>query len=424
MFELFKGPNKFITQKNIYLKLILPITFIVALCFHKFAAVFIIFATLGLYLLKEESIKENIISLLKSIPVQLIIIFWIWAGITLFWTLNFENGLLTWIKLFGMFSLGILIFSMVSKISNTNVTRIFYILTLNVMIVIIAHLFMSRFEMEFVKPLAYFMALFTFPSLLFLYNYLPKKLRFLVLVLLTFSIFALQLSGAQSGFIGFVLGIIVFALTFFKPRSTTLILQVLTFFGTLFTPVLMSVFTYHYKLLPYATLIGTSLYHRFCIWNFATHKLFEHPIIGWGIGASKNFPGSKELIYATTSPEQLQYFENLDIDIIYWAKTFIINMPLHPHNNALQVYLELGLIGAIFYALFLASIFQVFLRVFKDKLSLASANAMAVLTLLIFNMSHSIWHMWLLSWIILSFAMLYMISLYRMRNSETNDLKP
>lgn len=280
---------------------------------------------------------------------------------------------------------------------------------------------MQLFNQNYEKPLAYFLALFFFPTTLYLHVSLSQQLKFLVFVLFGFALCAMKLSGAQSGSIGFLLGALVFLITLFKPQKTTLFLKIFTFLWTLLTPVLMLAFNNTHQFAKYITFTGSSLYHRFCIWTFVTHKIFERPFIGWGIGSSKKFPGSDLPFFQNLMPEQLQTF-NFLLDYKCSFLSFV-NMPLHPHNNALQVYLELGLVGGILYSLFLASIFQLFIKVFKDKVVLATANAMAVLTLVIFNMSHSIWHMWLLSWIILSFAMLYAVSLYHTRQQKTKIKK-
>jgi len=55
------------------------------------------------------------------------------------------------------------------------------------------------------------------------------------------------------------------------------------------------------------------------------------------------------------------------------------NLPVHPHNNSLQAYFELGIIGEILYALLLR-----YFEVFKEMVSLAAANAMATLLFLNF----------------------------------------
>ena len=71
--------------------------------------------------------------------------------------------------------------------------------------------------------------------------------------------------------------------------------------------------------------------HRLLIWSFAGDRIAERPLIGWGLDASRAIPGGDDPIRPGES----------------W-------MPLHPHNAALQLWLELGVPGAVLFALLAA----------------------------------------------------------------------
>jgi O-antigen ligase len=68
---------------------------------------------------------------------------------------------------------------------------------------------------------------------------------------------------------------------------------------------------------------GSSIFHRAAIWSFAADRIAEKPALGWGLHASRAIPEAKH-----------QFAPGAEL------------MPLHPHNFALQLWLELGLIGA------------------------------------------------------------------------------
>ncbi len=78
-----------------------------------------------------------------------------------------------------------------------------------------------------------------------------------------------------------------------------------------------------------------SLWHRLMIWSFVGDRIAEHPLIGWGLDSSRAIPGGSDLIGPTLPP---------------W-------LPLHPHNASLQLWLELGLPGAILFALLIGYLF-------------------------------------------------------------------
>jgi O-antigen ligase len=89
-----------------------------------------------------------------------------------------------------------------------------------------------------------------------------------------------------------------------------------------------------------------SHYHRLMIWKFTAERIAERPFLGWGLEASKAIPGGK----AEPGIDEL--------------------MPLHPHNAALQVWLELGAIGAL-----MASALSLFIGDAIRRLPRASAVA-------------------------------------------------
>jgi O-antigen ligase len=67
-----------------------------------------------------------------------------------------------------------------------------------------------------------------------------------------------------------------------------------------------------------------SALHRLYIWSFVNDFVFERPLYGWGAEASRSLPGGDR-----PAP----------------SGGFLIQ--LHPHNGAMQVWVELGLAGAL-----------------------------------------------------------------------------
>jgi exopolysaccharide production protein ExoQ len=74
--------------------------------------------------------------------------------------------------------------------------------------------------------------------------------------------------------------------------------------------------------------IKLSAGHRLLIWSFVGDRIAEHPLAGWGLDSSRAIPGGKDPIRAGET----------------W-------LPLHPHNAALQLWLELGVPGVVLFAL-------------------------------------------------------------------------
>ena len=112
-----------------------------------------------------------------------------------------------------------------------------------------------------------------------------------------------------------------------------------------------------------------SALHRVYIWEFTAARIAEKPLLGWGLDSSRSIPGG---------------------DVFVMGDSPL--MSLHPHNAPLQIWLELGLPGALALAalMFLAG------RVVAEYPGRWRAAAMATFaTALVFaGLSYGIWQNW------------------------------
>jgi len=91
-----------------------------------------------------------------------------------------------------------------------------------------------------------------------------------------------------------------------------------------------------------------SALHRMMIWDFAVERIAERPLLGWGMEASREIPGGRD----RPSTAALDRMRINDPGMRRWfAEPHVQILPLHPHNGALQLWLELGGIGAAIAAL-------------------------------------------------------------------------
>jgi len=137
--------------------------------------------------------------------------------------------------------------------------------------------------------------------------------------------------------------------------------------------------------------IQFSSYHRAKIWSFTADRIFQRPVFGWGIDASRRIPGGGAIVDINRDLE----FPDRRYD------TQATAMPLHPHNAALQVWLELGGVGALLLALLCGAIPVAVGRTGRPRASVAAGLAMYstayVLAMLSFSLWQSRWHalLWL-----------------------------
>jgi O-antigen ligase len=121
--------------------------------------------------------------------------------------------------------------------------------------------------------------------------------------------------------------------------------------------------------------VSVSVYHRAAIWQFVAQRIEERPLIGWGLHASRSMPGA-------------------NVTIAQGAEL----IPLHPHNGPLQLWLELGALGAVIGAMLLAWL----------ALNVVSAAQAAALTAMVTvaSVSFGLWQGWWMAaiWLLIGLA--------------------
>jgi O-antigen ligase len=133
--------------------------------------------------------------------------------------------------------------------------------------------------------------------------------------------------------------------------------------------------------------------HRLLIWSFAGDRIAERPVTGWGLDSSRAIPGGDDPI----RPRET------------W-------MPLHPHNAALQVWLELGAPGAALFALLAAIVWGALARVGWPPLFAAAAGASLTIALVECFATYGIWQEW---WIgTLSLSLFLVLVMARVANAS------
>lgn len=127
-----------------------------------------------------------------------------------------------------------------------------------------------------------------------------------------------------------------------------------------------------------------SLAHRFLIWAFAGAHIATRPLIGWGLDASRAIPGGKQVVIAGGTA-----------------------MPLHPHDAALQLWLELGVPGAVLFAAIVALLWRRLADPDWPPLYAAAAAGGLTAALAVAFAAYGIWQEWWLGTLALcAFAVL------------------
>jgi O-antigen ligase len=128
--------------------------------------------------------------------------------------------------------------------------------------------------------------------------------------------------------------------------------------------------------------LPTSTHHRMTIWSFVGEKISIHPVGGWGFDSSRALPGGREEYALHRSSGDIMYEKYL---------------PLHPHDFSLQIWLELGAIGATLMAALLWLIGRALRFAPSDPAGRAAATAALVAGFAISSVSFGAWQSWWLS---------------------------
>lgn len=158
---------------------------------------------------------------------------------------------------------------------------------------------------------------------------------------------------------------------------------------------------------PDLSVLPHSAAHRVLIWDFAVERIAERPVLGWGMDASRSLPGYRDGFdhrrldrFGLTLPEER---------IAYGQHS--AQLPLHPHNAALHIWLETGLGGAVLAAALLAA-----LALALGAMPAITAAGLGVLAsgLVTGWLSFGVWQHW---WV--ATLMLAAVALVALRRSPT-----
>jgi O-antigen ligase len=112
------------------------------------------------------------------------------------------------------------------------------------------------------------------------------------------------------------------------------------------------------------------------IWGEYAALVPERPILGFGLEAGNIIPATPYVAHLTE------------------AQIHLLNFG-HPHNAAVQIWFELGLVGVVLGALLLFVLFRAMARLDDRQLSMASVTSLAVFTVAF--VSHGAWQAWWLT---------------------------
>ncbi len=334
---------------------------------------------------RQRDIKN--LSLLLSPPLVFLFLLLIWGGLSVLWAEHPQTALAIFVKMSLTFTFSLVLISALMKASPDTLSKvysllkiagfilIFFIILQNIADDLKIKTFVKYKDVYYMmKPSGSILGLGAFISCGLLWVYNSKILSVATFVLLVLLIY---LTRCQTAFFGVLFATLVFGLSYAIPFWSTRIALFLSYTFLILSPLI------YLYVFPLSTMVqlkwiiqNGSLFHRFLGWEFLSEKFLEHPLLGWGLGSTPYLPLGSDLA---------QGYQNV----------------IHPHNTAIQAYVELGLVGGVLFGLFFASCFWLVEKHIKDRFSVAVCNATLVFGFIQAEVTHSLWHNHWVSWVAL-----------------------
>ena len=339
---------------------------------------------------------------LPKIAIVTLVFILIWSAISSFWALDMTAAMFGTLKQLGVHSLGLLLLWNILNISKNNTDRIltalFAGLVVTTILIAVEIIFfgpiyqvikgLSRDSINFEAGSGLFwlnsvvavISVLIWPLSLWFFSMSKKFIAYLIPLLgFLLALWVSYRSGAAAIGIG-ILSIGFIALPFKWIRE---ILATLFAIMMITAPITMSQLKPSQVVEKESSLPKAAL-HRLLIWNFTAEKIREKPVFGWGMNAARNIPEGKKFIYDASNSK---YGENL---------------PLHPHNIALQVWLELGLAGVLLVTIFGFAILLSINKYKKYTFIASIAVGQFITGLGILSLSYGMWQSWWIASLYLS----------------------
>ena len=203
----------------------------------------------------------------------------------------------------------------------------------------------------------------------------PRTAFFFLALMLAF-LFQLEMAAAS---LAFVVAGAIFLVSYWKPRESLRTIAALTLLAILVAPPVLVATGAGREVQGLVQELpdqATSVKHRLLIGQFVLGKIAERPFTGFGFDSSRSIPGGQAAAI--------------------WGQAVL---PLHPHNGILQIWLELGLPGAIFAAAIVTLVLRRLMRFGPPgPTAMATATFAAFMTIAV--ISFGIWQNWwlMLAW--------------------------
>ena len=252
-------------------------------------------------------------------------------------------------------------------------------------------------------------SLYIWPLGMILFRHFDRLPAILLVFLFSLGIF---IGPSSAPIVALLVGLITMLITRILPRLGPNLLILATALYTITAPAMTKVFPNPFD--PdskFTQFYALSHIHRYMIWDTTFIHIKNKPILGHGLDVSRSMYSKNDRITSEISIKGKSKKE----------KIFAEPIPLHPHNAILQIWLELGFVGAVLLASFFVGLLHLLKNISQNRWETAACYGVFASGLTISSLSYGIWQSWWLCGLILTGVFVTTVSRNSQMHNELNQ---
>lgn len=352
--------------------------------------------------------RSPLISRPIALPFYILGLFLMWAIISSVWSLDPQTSLVSSLKITATLLSG---FALYTYLERTDLDRIMKRLLTGIFIglaLVFVELKTQGFLYQFLNTKLFNPAFYNHGLSLILLlvwpliAYLIPRSKPILVVLLALAASSFYASVFHASIVAFAGGLVSWGIAYKWPRFFLRTASILSFIIIMGTPWLI----HHYSFEQIITssqklLMKESYHHRIAILKRTSDMIAEKPLLGHGINTfSQNYKTS------TVPHANIEILNQYRPIPFTQEELAFFHAATHPHDLTMQLWYEMGIIGAFLFALFLSAIlWYASLREYST-IARASLCGFFAACFILTHISFSAWQSWWLFGFILSLGIL------------------
>ena len=222
------------------------------------------------------------------------------------------------------------------------------------------------------------LALFIWPTAFVLWI---RGRKLMTIALMCFVAVGLFSGDNEAAVFSMATGVCALALACIFPKRSPWVFGVILGVGILMAPQAMLSLPDARTMSKTIPGLGYGVYPRIFIWQSASRLILEKPVIGHGYRSSREFSTEHDSEFVRIGPEDVN-------------RVWVEPIPLHTHNAPLQLWLELGVIGASLGIAIILNIIAYIQRSCAGTVRCAALYAALITGVSVASISYGFWQGW------------------------------